>query len=166
MLGMLYKVFSVFTLAGPASRPRPAGKFPQFATSPLDAWGKRCQALGKYQFTGKLRLLADRGEAMNCGNCGVAKPEEARFCGRCGSQLTYAGPDPVASPQDAPAYLPPPQGALPEVPAYPRPRRRRRAMTAVTAAAVAVVVIGALAVTGWREHWPPAVFGQPGRAEP
>ena len=36
-------------------------------------------------------------------------------------------------------------------------------MTAVTAAAVAVVVIGALAVTGWREHWPPAVFGQPAR---
>ena len=41
------------------------------------------------------------GEAMNCGNCGAAKPAEARFCGRCGSQLTYAGPDPVAPPAPA-----------------------------------------------------------------
>jgi hypothetical protein len=92
---------------------------------------------------------------MNCGNCGTAKPDGARFCGRCGSQLTYAGPDPVP-----PGLAMPAQGEPPTTPAYlPPPRwRRRPALAAVT---VAVVVLGALAVTGWREHWPPAVFGHP-----
>lgn len=31
-------------------------------------------------------------------------------------------------------------------------------MTMMTAVAVVIVVLGALAVTGWQEHWPPALF--------
>ncbi len=49
MLGILYPVFSEFTLDGPASRPRLAGKFSQFATSPLDAYDKRCQMIRHVQ---------------------------------------------------------------------------------------------------------------------
>ena len=35
---------------------------------------------------------------MDCGICGTATPEGARFCGRCGSQLTG-----VTQSQEAPA---------------------------------------------------------------
>ena len=56
-----------------------------------------------------------------------------------------------------------PEGLPPAVQADgPWARRHRRAMTAAAAVAVAVVVVlGALAVTGWQEHWPSAVFGRP-----
>jgi len=58
----------------------------------------------------------------------------------------------------------PPQPANPKYtpPTTPRhtppPRRRFRGPLAGTAAVV--VVLGCLAVAGWREHWPPAVFGK------
>ena len=52
-----------------------------------------------------------------------------------------------------------PEGLPPAVQADgPRARRLRRVMTA---AAAVVVVLGTLAVTGWQEHWPSAVFGHP-----
>jgi hypothetical protein len=45
----------------------------------------------------------------------------------------------------------------PSPPASPPSRHRRR--TAVIAVGTAVLVLAALALTGWQESWPPAVFG-------
>ncbi len=126
---------------------------------------------------------------MYCSNCGAAQPDRTRFCTRCGAQVADAGRD-EPSPRQAPAYgapdrYPPPGGspyepaggypppypgpppadpryARPPQPADPRyaPRPRRRLRGTVAAAAAVVVVLGGLAVAGWREHWPAAVFGK------
>jgi hypothetical protein len=92
---------------------------------------------------------------MDCRRCGSAQPDNARYCNQCGAPLaavaSEAGrasdPQPsgqLAGPSTAPLEAPP-------------PGRRRRILAAVAAA---VVVLAALAVTGWREHWPAALFGR------
>jgi hypothetical protein len=98
---------------------------------------------------------------MSCGACGADQPDDARFCSRCGTRLDQGAGDgerapTEQSPSQVPAYAlsgenPPP--AAPE----PRPWRQRRG--AMAAAAAIVVVLGVLAVAGWQEHWPAALFG-------
>jgi hypothetical protein len=89
---------------------------------------------------------------MFCRSCGSAQPDEGSFCTRCGVRLAVPveGPEPTA-------YRPPAGTFSRAAPAEPPPRRRRGRALAFLAAAV--VVLGGLAVTGWREHWPPGVFG-------
>lgn len=42
----------------------------------IDVCGKRCQAVEKYHSTDESYLLADWGEAVNCGGiCGTAAPD-------------------------------------------------------------------------------------------
>ncbi len=71
----------------------------------------------------------------------------------------------MVPPPAAPPYMAQPPAAAPPYPpprpaahAYVPPWRRRRG--ALAAAAAVVVVLAGLAVVGWQEHWPPAVFGR------
>jgi hypothetical protein len=126
-------------------------------------------------------VLAERG-AMYCTKCGSGWPDSAEFCGACGTRLPggSTGQAPARQPQSAaavptsapvewgpgeyppdpaPAYPQPPvANAAPSVPAVParrwRPLRRERVITVAVG-----LVVGALVVTGWRVHWPSALFG-------
>jgi hypothetical protein len=84
---------------------------------------------------------------VNCGNCGAVKPGDARFCGQCGGQLTISGSATAAPPGGWPPAV------ASQTPSSWRPR------LVITAAAVVPVMLAAQVVTGWRVHWPAAVFG-------
>ncbi len=53
---------------------------------------------------------------MNCPNCGLANPDNARFCANCGTSFANPSqaynPPPNQAPQ-APQYQPPPQYQVP-----------------------------------------------------
>jgi hypothetical protein len=91
------------------------------------------------------------GWDMVCRRCGSVQPDNARFCGQCGVPRAA-----VADPADTTAVLS--SAGSPAVPVAVR-RSRRRLKVLAGAAAAAVVVLAALAVAGWRAHWPPALFG-------
>lgn len=91
---------------------------------------------------------------MDCRRCGSAQPEQARFCGRCGTLLAFvAGPGGDVAQEPSPS---PPPGASAKSSLAGGSRRRRRGMAA---AAGGVVVLAVLVLVGWREHWPAGVFG-------
>src|SRR5450631_4193880 len=95
-----------------------------------------------------------RGGMVNCPDCGTFQPDQARFCDSCGTLLNGAAP------ADAGLGPAPPRGGPPSarIAGSSAPRRRRTSMVAVSGAAI-VVLAAALAVTGWREQWPRALFG-------
>jgi hypothetical protein len=91
---------------------------------------------------------------MDCRRCGSAQPEQARFCGRCGSPL---GDKSGEGEGIAQGQLPsaPPETPLESSPAGGLQRRGQR----IAAVGAGVVVLAALILAGWREHWPAGVFG-------
>lgn len=93
---------------------------------------------------------------MDCRSCGSELPEKARFCGQCGTPLAGAANGAENMAQGPPA-LRRADASLNSAPA-PAPLWRRRKVLASSAAIVAVLV-AALVATGWKEHWPSAVFG-------
>lgn len=113
-----------------------------------------------------------------CTKCGHQLEQDARFCAACGhaiadqsdrsvlprsEQAPAARREPAAAMATeagtASASQPSEQmaGPSPCSDKPPPPWRRRGMLAAVTAA---VVVLAALAAAGWREHWPPALFGR------
>jgi hypothetical protein len=112
-----------------------------------------------------------------CTRCGTQLADAGRDKQSPRQNPAYGAPGRYPPP-GGPAYDQPPQPIAPPYPGPPRadPRyarqaqpaapanvpspRRRRSRGAIAAALAVVVVLGGLAVAGWREHWPPAVFGK------
>jgi hypothetical protein len=90
---------------------------------------------------------------MDCGRCGSAQPDDARYCGQCGTPVAAVACEPGMAP-DVPRPVPPSGSSTALLTVVSRSRRK---VLAVTGAAV--VALAALAAIGWREHWPPALFG-------
>jgi hypothetical protein len=91
---------------------------------------------------------------MGCRRCGSALPDDARYCDHCATPVAaVADESGIAT---ALSSAGPPVGS-PTAPKMTARSRLRRRMLAALAAAT--LVLGGLAVAGWREHWPPALFG-------
>lgn len=90
---------------------------------------------------------------MNCRSCGRELPEEARFCGQCGTPLADAADGAENMAASGPATLEQPDASVKTAPLW------RRRKTLASAAVTVAVLAAALVVTGWKEHWPAAVFG-------
>src|SRR5580704_4618710 len=99
------------------------------------------------------RASGSSGRVMDCGRCGSAQPDDARYCGQCGTPVAAVACEPGMAP-DVPRPVPPSGSSTALLTVVSRSRRK---VLAVTGAAV--VALAALAAIGWREHWPPALFG-------
>ena len=97
-------------------------------------------------------------------NAGYSPPASGGYGPSAGYSPPGGAPYPPGGsyPPGGASYPPPPGGApyppaQPAAPAYTPPRRRRG--TALVAVAAVFVVLGGLAAAGWKQHWPPALFG-------
>lgn len=78
---------------------------------------------------------------MTCPNCGLNNPDNAKFCGNCGTTLTPGAPGPSPQP---PAYQPPPPYQAPYQPGpYPAapPPQGNTAMKNVALGCLIVILI-------------------------
>jgi len=89
---------------------------------------------------------------MYCRNCGSLQVDHARFCSQCGTRTDDGAGNEADPAEDTPRAVRPAssQGGS---------RRPRRLGRILTASIATVIIVAALAVAGWREGWPPAVFG-------